>query len=171
MKKAKLSKKDPLMHQQLIDEDSIRCPKPSPADGEDLSAFMNMIEISRICSMAYKKLFTAAALAQTPNQMFKEIEMVRLILERWRQSIPQICRPGMPLQCRAFHKPGFQLVALQHHIWYHLLQIALARLEVHASHGQSSHHKAQANRYMVDSARSLVEITQQIPIEASTPMK
>lgn len=121
---------------------------------------MHLISVSRLSSLAYNRLFTATALRRPRSQLLQDIDVVRESLESWRSSIPEHYRPGKPLRSRSVEKPGFLLAALQHHSWYHLLSIAMARLEAHLSVGRIDTRHAQAKRLLMLHARGIISMTQ-----------
>lgn len=157
----------------MIGDDSIRCPLPTPTspEDEDLTIFMHLISVSRLSSLAYNRLFTATALRRPRSKLLQDIGVVQESLESWRSSIPEHYRPGKPLRGRSVGKPGFLLAALQHHCWYHLLGIAVARLEVHLTAGRVATCHARAKKSLMLHARGIIKMTQQIPIDHSTPLK
>lgn len=67
-------------------------------------------------------------------------------------------------------KLGFLLTTLHHHCLYHLLLIAIARLEAYLSVDQDLTRHTQAKKSLILNARSIIGITQHIPIEHSTPL-
>jgi hypothetical protein len=155
----------------MINEESIRCPLPNPLEGEDLTIFMNLISVSRLSSLTCSRLFTATALRQPRSQLLCDIDIIRESLESWCSSIPEHYRPGKPLRSRAVHSPGFLQAALQHHCWYHLLSIAVARLEAHLSLGRDATRHSQSRKALMQHARCIVNLTHHIPIDHSTPLK
>lgn len=155
----------------MINEDNIRCPLPNAAQDEDLSIFMHLISVSRLGSQAYTRLFTANALQKLPPQLLYEIDGIRKSLESWRLSIPEYYRPGKPLRGRSISRTVILLAALQHHCWYHLLSLAIARLEAHLTHGQDGARHAQSRKTLLQHARGIINMTDHIPIDHSTPLK
>lgn len=155
----------------MIGEESIRCPLPTPLEDEDLTLFMDIISVSRLSSVACSRLFTATALRQLRSQLLYDIDSIRESLESWCLSIPEHYRPGKPLRSRAIHSPGFLQATLQHHCWYHLLSIAVARLDAHLTLGRDATRHAQARKTLMQHARCIVNLTHHIPIDHSTPLK
>jgi hypothetical protein len=132
---------------------------------------MHLISISRLSSLAYSRLFTATALRQLRSQLLYDIDSIRESLESWRSSIPENYRPGKPLRSRAIYRSSFLQAALQHHCWYHLLSIALARLEAHLTVSRDATRFTQARKMLMQHARGIVNLTHHIPIDHSTPLK
>jgi hypothetical protein len=100
-----------------------------------------------------------------------EFGRIRNDLENWTKSIPEKYRPGLPIRSKYFTQPHLNFATIQAHFWYHNLRIAVSRLLIHVYGGQDCTAVAESKMIMMQAARSIIEATQFISLEASTPAK
>lgn len=157
---------------QLIDDANISCPLPElPSEPPYLANLNLLTAFCQIQSRAYSRLFAVTAHKNPQEQIYTEIDSLHNDLEAWRQSVPEEYRPGLPLRMRQLPKSSFILMALQHHLSYYLLLVAIARLDIYLSCGSGSVRSTKSKKVLMEAARSIVEVVQLAPLEPSTPMK
>jgi hypothetical protein len=138
---------------------------------DDIDWLCIHIAFSKILSYTYTSLFSARAMSYSTERYNAEFRRIRTDLQNWSRSIPERYRPGLPIRAKHFTQPHLNFATIQAHFWYHNLQIAISRLLIHVYGGQDCAAVGESKMIMMQAARSIIEATQFIPLEASTPAK
>ncbi|KAL3456124.1 fungal-specific transcription factor domain-containing protein [Aspergillus heterothallicus] len=147
----------------------IGCPiSPSPDSliGE-YDWLLSSVRFSRILSIAYASLFSVTASTQSNSTLLASIDSVQTLLEEWRTSVPVEFRPKEPLQRQRVNDAAAKEIALRTHYYYYHIVIALSRLTLHVSHDVARSENAM--RTLLDTARSVINLTRYIDVEPYTP--
>lgn len=126
--------------------------------------------LARFLSRAYESLFSISATWNTEASYYRKIDTMNSVLERWRQSIPMIFRPGEPFRAQSFHGSCETFIALQTHFYYHIACIALCRLTLHLGRHSDGPRQVAARKAIMQAARSIIELLRHIDMEAYTPV-
>ncbi|KAL3441412.1 hypothetical protein BJX65DRAFT_313852 [Aspergillus insuetus] len=147
----------------------IGCPVPSAPCSTigEYNWLLSSARFSRILSVAYATLFSVSASTQPDDALLASVDHVHTLLEEWRQSIPLDFRPNEPLQRRRLSDGASKEIALRTHYYYYHLVIALSRLTLHVSRDVARSENAM--RALLDTARSIVDLTRFIDVEPYTP--
>ncbi|KAL2829060.1 fungal-specific transcription factor domain-containing protein [Aspergillus pseudoustus] len=147
----------------------IGCPIPAASDAVigEYNWLLSSVRFSRILSLAYASLFSVSASTQPDNALLTFIDHVHTLLEEWRTSVPLEFRPKEPLQRRRLIDGASKEIALRTHYYYYHLVIALSRLTLHVSHEVARSENAM--RALLDTARSVIDLTRFIDVEPYTP--
>jgi hypothetical protein len=125
---------------------------------------------ARILSKSYERLFSVSATLNSKESYKAEISDIKGALERWRSSIPEIFRPGKSFRMQAFSKTILITVALRVHFLYYNLLIAVTRLEIHIGMDESLSFQAANETLLMDTARSILELTGYIDVGPYMPL-
>jgi hypothetical protein len=154
---------------KLLSDYDIGCPLPDMPESnvEGINFFLIAVRCGRILSKAYQTLFSVSATMKTTEQYFAAIDAIKSDLSRWNYSIPAKFRPGMP-----FHPGnGWETLAfLRLHYMYHALNISLCRLELHVGVDQSTQRMNDTRKQLMNTARTVLDLTTFIELKPSTPM-
>lgn len=158
---------------QVFNDSDISCPplQSSMSNGQGINWLYIQVTLCRILSKAYGNLFSPNAIFEQEEACTARIKSIRDELDQWLLLVPEEYRPGCPLRHRNFTKPHLAYATLQVHFLYYNLQIALSRLQVHVSKDRRCAAVATSKLLLLEIARAIMDTTQFIPLEASTPMK
>lgn len=171
----------------VIHDDDISCgfPRPSPTTYEydsspgipteraaEFNYFLCMTKLARICGAVSRKLYSAAALYSTPNQLSGTMDSLLRDLELWKEGVPADIRPGTAFTRLAASRSmsRFQLLVL--HSTYYYVQCAIYRRvtplftdsqTVHSVFNEATKAKN------IEAARSMVLLTKHLDVESFTP--
>lgn len=134
----------------------------------DFDWFLTCIRFARLYSRAFSELFSISATRNSKSSHLSKIIEIENLLEQQRLAIPINFRPEEKVRLPAFSKPNEILFALRIRCHYHELQIALHRLKLHVTRNQITQ-SDRMMRSMMNSARSVAELTRLISIEPPTP--
>ncbi|KAF9885321.1 hypothetical protein FE257_013038 [Aspergillus nanangensis] len=155
----------------LINDCDIVCPLPTPID--DLLGELDWIRawaaFSRLTSKAYDRLFSVSAALSPSHIYLKHATSILVELEDWKDTLPERFRPGSAIKLHLFNNPVSLTLAVKIRLWYHNLQIAIARLVLHISNGQPIAQQSESKWMLMCAARSIVELTHFMTIEPFTP--
>ncbi|ETS73188.1 hypothetical protein PFICI_15133 [Pestalotiopsis fici W106-1] len=153
----------------LLSDYDIGCPLPETPESnvDGVNFFLIAVRCGRIMSKAYQTLFSVSATMKTTEQYFAAIDAIKSDLSRWNYSIPAKFRPGMP-----FHSGnGWETLSfLRIHYMYHALNISLCRLELHVGVDQSTQRMNDTRKQLMNTARTVLDLTTFIELKPSTPM-
>lgn len=121
-------------------------------------------------SRASNELFTQGA-PTSFAYCADRVDSVQQALEQWRLSVPSKHRPCCPLRESAFSLPYVRHATIHIRSLYFILQIALARLMIHVCGSSNEEVLSENKRTLMNAARNLLDLTQFITIDASTPLK
>lgn len=128
------------------------------------------VRFARLLSKMYEMLFSVSATLNTEETYRVAIDFVTDELSAWRDSIPEPFRPGLPFQNRTFGSPCSTDVKIKLHFHYHSALIAVARLELMLGSDTSGYRKNESKKVLIQSARSIIELTRYIDTEGYTPL-
>ncbi|PVH71762.1 hypothetical protein DL98DRAFT_434576, partial [Cadophora sp. DSE1049] len=123
----------------------------------------------RIMSRAYERLFSVSATLNSDEVYHDEIDRTHDMLREWKDLIPREYRPGKPNRIQYLENNITTAVKVRIFLLYYNLVTALSRLELHIGEGKYMERHSQSKAMLMESARSILEITQFIPIAPSTP--
>ncbi|KIW27538.1 uncharacterized protein PV07_07268 [Cladophialophora immunda] len=153
----------------LIADYDVSCPIPDIPEAifGEYDWFRASIQFSRILSITYETVFCMSASRKPSNVLLASVGCIEGLLEDWRQSISANFRPREPVQKTIFRDPRTKNPAIRTHFYYYHLVIALERLNLRlAPQGR----REESKRNLINAARSVVEITSFIDVEAFTPI-
>ncbi|OOO09400.1 RTA-like protein [Aspergillus oryzae] len=156
----------------VIMDSDIGCPVPITPESVfgDYNWLTACAGLARFLSRAYESLFSISATWNTEASYYRKIDTMNSVLERWRQSIPMIFRPGEPFRAQSFHGSCETFIALQTHFYYHNACIALCRLTLHLGRHSDGPRQVAARKAIMQAARSIIELLRHIDMEAYTPV-
>jgi hypothetical protein len=79
-------------------------------------------------------------------------------------------RPGEPFRPRAFKDPCSMQVAMKIQFYYHSALIAMARLELHIGEKYPCERQHECKKRLMNSSRTIIELTTYVDVEAYTPI-
>jgi hypothetical protein len=155
--------------QTIVDYD-ISCPFPNTPDALGGAEWLKIYaRLGRLQSRAYEYLFSATATLNSQDMYCEAIELVRQELEQLRTSIPEHLRPGNPFKPRIFTEPSTSAIGLRIHFAYYNTLIALSRVGLHISTGDSSQLQFRSITDLLRAARSILDLTRHVEMEPYTP--
>ncbi|KAE8322652.1 hypothetical protein BDV39DRAFT_196558 [Aspergillus sergii] len=156
----------------VIMDSDIGCPVPTIPESVfgDYNWLTASAGLARFLSRAYESLYSISATWNTEESYYRKIDTMNSLLERWRQSIPMIFRPGEPFRAQSFHGSCETFIALQTHFYYHNACIALCRLTLHLGRHSDGPRQVAARKAIMLAARSIIELLRHIDMEAYTPV-
>jgi hypothetical protein len=157
---------------QDISDSDVGCPIPEVPEAHfgGCDWFLSSARFARLVSRAYDMLFSVTATMKTPEQYFTAIDEVSEDLEKWRKCIPKDFRPGEPFRPQYCRTSSAMLRTLRTHFFYHSVIIALCRLTLHVGAGLESQRMADAKKWLMNTARQIIENTRYIDAEPYTPI-
>ncbi|KZL88150.1 fungal specific transcription factor, partial [Colletotrichum incanum] len=157
----------PLVIDQILENGPI-----SGLDQEFAPFKASSTRFARILSQAYTSLFSVSVATQPLAQYHKALDYVNELMERWRLSIPEGYRPCTTQRSYTLISSASKTVFLYTHYRYHSLVIALARLTLHvgAQDSRLQRRRETAKRTLMVTARTVIEMTKYIDVEAHTPI-
>ncbi|KAJ9266328.1 transcriptional regulator family: Fungal Specific TF [Paecilomyces variotii] len=155
----------------LIDYD-IGAPIPVAPEAMfgDFDWFLSSARFSRLLSKAFEMLFSVTARMNSVEAYYAAIDMAGDDLERWRNSIPEQFRPGLPFRAQHFANSCTLQVALRIHYYYYSGAIALSRLTLNVGAANPGSRQSQSKKALMNAARVIIELTRYIDAEAYTPI-
>ncbi|KAL1853347.1 hypothetical protein Plec18170_005344 [Paecilomyces lecythidis] len=155
----------------LIDYD-IGAPIPVTPEATfgDFDWFLSSARFSRLLSKAFEMLFSVTARMNSVESYYSAIDMTSDDLERWRNSIPEQFRPGLPFRAQHFVSSCALQVALRIHYYYYSGVIALSRLTLNVGAANPGPRESESKKALMNAARFIIELTRYIDAEAYTPI-
>ena len=136
----------------------------------DFDWFLSSARFSRLLSKAFEMLFSVTARMNSVEAYYAAIDMAGDDLERWRNSIPEQFRPGLPFRAQHFANSCTLQVALRIHYYYYSGVIALSRLTLNVGAANPGSRQSQSKKALMNAARVIIELTRYIDAEAYTPI-
>jgi len=150
----------------------IGCPIPyiPEATYEGFDWFLVFCRYGRLLSRAYQCLFTVNVAVNPPNIYWEKIDLLKEELEKWRNSIPELFRPGNALKTRDLPSSAVTIAIRLQYFYYNAL-MAIFRVTVHVGADELSNIERlkESKRSMMRCARSILELTKFIDVETYTP--
>ena len=161
----------------FVDSD-ISCPIPRAPEAVfgGFDWLLALIRQARLLSRTYTSLLSVGASCNSTASSLATIAQLRKEAEEWRNSIPEDggFRPGTNLKSYNLFPPLERLVALSTSYLYHGFVLILSRAKLHhlASLNDASvaPQRAESEREMLESARTILELTNFIDVEPYTPL-
>ncbi|KAI1390699.1 uncharacterized protein F4822DRAFT_161416 [Hypoxylon trugodes] len=159
----------------FVDHDIV-IPVPSIPDAiiGELDWFLTSARYARLLSKTMSSLFSIAGTDDPKAHYLTIIDQCENELEQWRMSIPIDIRPGQPYQTHAIQGTLLRLAALRIHLFYNSFKLSLCRATLHlaanSSHIVSQARQSESTRIMMETSRSVLELTAFIDVEPSTPL-
>ncbi|KAG4254691.1 hypothetical protein FPRO03_14174 [Fusarium proliferatum] len=141
---------------------------PIPHTSLSLYSTFNWLQVlssyALMISRIYERLFSVKS-----KSLSKEIRRTEALcafeeLENWKDSIPESFRPGMPIRSHRLGKSHAVALAIQIRFCYHNVRIALSRVSISASTGDSEN-QMRYKLSLTDSARAIIEVVHLIHLE------
>ncbi|EXJ56385.1 uncharacterized protein A1O5_12652, partial [Cladophialophora psammophila CBS 110553] len=156
----------------FISDGDIGCPLPSAQHSllEGFDWLHCWAWFSRILSRTYDTLFSITATLNTEDDYLSYLACINHDLNAWRQSVPEIFRPEVPIRQHRMRHPVMKELALRSHLAYYNLRICLSRLTIHVTHDKGSQRRSEAKRDLMLAARSIVELMQFCALEPYSPV-
>lgn len=99
------------------------------------------------------------------------VDSLQSELESWRESIPLRFRPGEPLRSRVLAEDRAISMALRTHYYYHYAYLTLTWTLLHCNDdGTDLAQQLGLKTELMQTARSVLELTSYIEISPSTPL-
>lgn len=145
---------------------------PSTPDASlgGFDCLLSHVRFARLLSKMHEMLFSVSATLNSEKTYHAAIDFVTDELSAWRDSIPEPFRPGLPFQNRTFGNPCSTHLKTKLHFYYHSALIAVARLELKVGSDTSGHRKKESKKVLMQSARTIIELTRYIDTEGYTPI-
>ncbi|PIG85557.1 hypothetical protein AARAC_007329 [Aspergillus arachidicola] len=135
---------------------------------DGLDWFLMSIRFARLYSRIFTELFSISATKNSKESYLTKITEFGKLLDKQRQAIPSLFRPGLKLRPHAFSSPCGIVAALRIHYHFHELKIALHRLKLHVTRDQRYSQQWPTLTEMMGSARAVIDLTRLIQQEPST---
>lgn len=114
--------------------------------------------------------FSITATLNTKEDHLAVTSRISQDLDTWKNSIPELYCPEAPFRQHRMRFPVVKELAVRIRLLYHNLRICLARLTIHIARDERSKQMSEAKTDLMQSARSLVELTQFISLESYSPV-
>ncbi|KAI8961944.1 hypothetical protein F5Y11DRAFT_208320 [Daldinia sp. FL1419] len=148
-------------------------PVPDSIVGE-LDWFLTTARYARLLSKAMTSLFSIAGTENPKTYYLAIIDQCEAELEEWRGSIPIDTRPSEPYQSHALQGGLNRATAVGVHLLYNSFKLSLCRatlyLAANTSHVVSQARQAESTRNMMETSRSILELTAFIDVEPNTSL-
>ncbi|KAI9927059.1 hypothetical protein MW887_003441 [Aspergillus wentii] len=156
----------------VIMDSDIGCPIPTVPESifGDFNWLLASVGLARLLSRAYQTLFSITATWNTEASYYAKIDNMNDLLERWRQSIPLVFRPGEPFRAQSFHSSCETYIALRTHFFYYDARIALCRLTLHLGRNDDGPRQVSCKKVIMQTSRSIIELLRYIDMEPYTPV-
>ncbi|KAI1411890.1 hypothetical protein F5Y13DRAFT_180505 [Hypoxylon sp. FL1857] len=160
----------------LFVDHNIVIPVPTVPDAiiGELDWFLTTARYARLLSKAMTSLFSIAGADDPKAYYLAIIDQCGKELEQWRMSIPADIRPGEPYRAHAIQGALLRLAALRIHLYYNSFKLSLCRATLHlaanTSNVVSQARQAESTRVMMETSRSVLELTAFIDVEPNTPL-
>ncbi|RKK21210.1 hypothetical protein BFJ67_g17402 [Fusarium oxysporum f. sp. cepae] len=134
---------------------------PIPHTSLSLYSTFNWLQVlssyALMISRIYERLFSVKA--KSLSKEIRRTEALRAFeeLENWKDSIPESFRPGMPIRSHRLGKSQAVALSVQIRFCYHNIRIALSRVSISASTGDSEN-QMRYKLSLTDSARAIIEV-------------
>lgn len=159
----------------------IGCPIPSVPESifGDLNWFLAFARYSRLLSRALTSLFSVGVTGNPDAYYLAAIDQLSPELERWRTSVPADFRPGEPLRARKLLRDkNTESLAMQAACWTHYLycsfRLVLCRatlqLAAQCDGLVTPSRQAECKRLIMETSRSILELTALVDVEPYTPL-
>ncbi|OTA81648.1 hypothetical protein M434DRAFT_401315 [Hypoxylon sp. CO27-5] len=159
----------------FVDHDIV-VPIPTVPDAiiGDLDWFLATARYARLLSKAMTSLFSIAGTDDPKAYYLAIIDQCESELEQWRMSIPENIRPGDPYRTHAIQGALLRLAALRIHLYYNSFKLSLCRATLHLAANTnnvvSQARQAESTRVMMETSRSVLELTAFIDVEPNTSL-
>ncbi|KAI1475620.1 hypothetical protein F4774DRAFT_396177 [Daldinia eschscholtzii] len=159
----------------FVDNDIV-IPIPPVPDGimGELDWFLTTARYARLLSKAMTSLFSISGTENPKTYYLSVIDQCETELEEWRMSIPANFRPSEPYQTHTLQNALHRTAALAVHLLYNSFKLSLCRatlyLAANTSHVVSQARQAESTRSMMETSRSVLELTTFIDVEPVTPL-
>lgn len=151
-------------------------PIPSVPDAivGELDWFLTTARYARLLSKAMTSLFSISGTENPRTYYLAIIDQCETELEEWRMSIPANVRPSEPYRTHTLQGMVLRAAALGVHLLYNSFKLSLCRatlyLAANTSHVVSQARQAESTRNMMETSRSVLELTAFIDVEPNTPL-
>ncbi|KAI2777467.1 hypothetical protein F4815DRAFT_480894 [Daldinia loculata] len=159
----------------FVDHDIV-IPIPSVPDAivGELDWFLTTARYARLLSKAMTSLFSISGTENPKTYYLAIIDQCETELEEWRMSIPANIRPSEPYRTHTLQGMVLRAAALGVHLLYNSFKLSLCRatlyLAANTSHVVSQARQAESTRNMMETSRSVLELTAFIDVEPNTPL-
>lgn len=157
---------------QIFNDANISTPVPNipEATFDGFDWFRAICRLSRLLSRIQSSLFTTSSTLSPLASTRTAIDDFHRDLETWRQSITDRFRPERFPQ--TFFGTDSTTMAVKLRIRYHYYSalIALARVQINASQGESSQHRSDGVKHLIDASSAIIDLTRYIDVEPYMPI-
>ncbi|CEN60961.1 hypothetical protein ASPCAL07632 [Aspergillus calidoustus] len=148
---------------------------PLPASGvrpfSDYDWFVSFVRYARLASKIQSRLLTISSVPQPWASRYSTVKSLQSELQGWRDSIPSRFRPGEPLRPRLLLETHAVSIALRCHYYYHYAYQTLTWTLLHCENdGLDAGQLLDLRTELMQTARSMLELTSYIEISPSTPL-
>ncbi|GKZ63142.1 hypothetical protein AnigIFM49718_010874 [Aspergillus niger] len=157
----------------VVDDANISCAIPDMTEStfHDYDWFFNFVKYARLVSKIHQSLFTISSVSQPLSTYNSVVESLRIELEAWRANIPPRFRPGEKFKTRSLQEPLAVQVALITHFLYLNALLTLSWTVLHYGAVRlGSTQQEIMKRDLMQTARSVLELTVHIEVAPSTPV-
>ncbi|KAL4903559.1 fungal-specific transcription factor domain-containing protein [Aspergillus multicolor] len=158
-----------------LQDSHISCPLPTSglwtfSDHDWLTSFLRF---ARLASKIHSRLLAITSVPRPWAIRCAAITKLQAELEAWRLSIPARFRPGEPLRPRLLLEPHAVAIALRTQYYYHSACLTLTWTLLHCENeptDANTTHPLTLKTELMQTARSVLELTSYIEISPSTPL-
>ncbi|KAJ0419755.1 hypothetical protein BJY00DRAFT_285476 [Aspergillus carlsbadensis] len=151
----------------------ISCPLPGSGvlPFSDYDWFVSFVRYARLASKIQSRLLTISSVPQPWAARYSAVKSLQSELQAWRDSIPSRFRPGEPLRPRLLLETHAVSIALRCHYYYHYAYQTLTWTLLHCENdGLDAGQLLDLRTELMQTARSMLELTSYIEISPSTPL-
>ncbi|KAL2794581.1 fungal-specific transcription factor domain-containing protein [Aspergillus keveii] len=156
-----------------IQDAHISCPLPdtSVRPFSDYDWFVSFVRYARLVSRIQSRLLTISSVPQPWAARYSAVKSLQSELQAWRDAIPSRFRPGEPLRPRLLLETHAVSIALRCHYYYHYAYQTLTWTLLHCENdGLDAGQLLDLRTELMQTARSMLELTSYIEISPSTPL-
>ncbi|OTB07873.1 hypothetical protein M426DRAFT_317765 [Hypoxylon sp. CI-4A] len=159
----------------FVDHDIV-IPVPAVPDGAigELDWFLTLARYARLLSKAMTSLFSIAGTEDPKTYYLAIIDQCDAELDQWRISIPSDIRPGQPYRSHMIQGTFLRTATLWIHLFYNSFKLSLCRATIHLAANTrnvvTQTRQAESTRVMMETSRSVLELTGFIDVEPNSPL-
>ncbi|KAK1149842.1 hypothetical protein N8T08_003398 [Aspergillus melleus] len=157
----------------ILQDAYISCPLPDTSAWafSDYDWFFSFVRYARLVSRIQSQLLSITSVTHPEATCYSTVKSLHAELGNWRSSIPVRFRPGEPIRPRQLPEPRAIAIALRTHYYYHYASLTLTWSLVHSgNNGLDTNEQLEVKTELMQTARSVLELTSFIEISPSTPV-
>jgi hypothetical protein len=132
---------------------------------------VSFVRYARLVSRIQSRLLTISSVPQPWAARYSAVKSLQLELQAWRDAIPSRFRPGEPLRPRLLLETHAVSIGLRCHYYYHYAYQTLTWTLLQCENdGIDAGQLLDLRTELMQTARSMLELTSYIEISPSTPL-